>query len=67
MYIYIHTMSVQISSKYENIKHVGLYSMLSITEHVHNELNFDVATVSVESMEIMKFQMQYCVEEARSQ
>lgn len=67
MYIYIHIMSANISSKFENMKYTGQCDMSSITGYADNELNFDATSVSVDSMRIIESPMHDGMGETNSQ
>jgi len=55
------------SAKSKNMKYLGLQNSFSNMGYVHNDLNFDVANVLVESLQTMKSQVYNYVEVARSQ
>ena len=55
------------SPKSENMKYLRLYNVLSIIGCVHNDLNFDLVNVLVESMGPMESHMYNYVEVTRSQ
>ena len=55
------------SPKSKNMKYLGLQNSFSNMRYVHNDLNFDVANVLVESVWTMKSQVYNYVEVARSQ